>query len=101
MSGQIAVASGGRVVPGREQIQPEPAHGAQAGRGSAPAHPGRSPFLDAAQLELLRGYGIQRAVESGEVLFAEGDDSYDLIVILSGSADIVEHLGQPDQNVII
>jgi hypothetical protein len=34
--------------------------------------PGRSPVLDAAELEVLRGYGTERDVAAGEVLFADG-----------------------------
>ena len=35
--------------------------------------PGRSPVLDAAQLAVLRGYGSEREVAAGDVLFAVGD----------------------------
>ena len=51
--------------------------------------PGRSPALDAAQLEVLRGYGTERDVAAGEVLFADGDQTYDLIVMPDGTADII------------
>jgi hypothetical protein len=37
--------------------------------------PGRSPVLDAAQLVVLRGYGSERDVDAGDVLFADGDES--------------------------
>jgi hypothetical protein len=50
--------------------------------------PGRSPVLDAAQLGVLRGYGSERDVATGDVLFADGDETYDLIVLLAGTADI-------------
>ena len=52
--------------------------------------PGRSPVLDAAQLGVLRGYGSERDVAAGDVLFADGDETYDLIVLLAGTADIIE-----------
>jgi thioredoxin reductase (NADPH) len=65
-----------------------------------PPEPGRSPVLDVAQLDLLRSYGSERAVAPGDVLFAEGDDSYDLIVLLSGAADIVDQLGKPGQSIV-
>jgi hypothetical protein len=52
--------------------------------------PGRSPVLDAAQLGVLGGYGSERDVAAGDVLFADGDRTYDLIVLLSGTADIIE-----------
>jgi thioredoxin reductase (NADPH) len=57
--------------------------------------PGRAPALDAAQLEVLRGYGTERDVVAGEVLFADGDQTYDLIVMLDGTADIVAGYGRP------
>src|SRR5215467_1517734 len=62
--------------------------------------PGRSPVLDAAQLEVLRGYGSERDVAAGDVLFADGDEAYDLIVLLAGTADIIEGYGQPGANVV-
>jgi thioredoxin reductase (NADPH) len=37
---------------------------------------------------------------AGEVLFAAGDTTYDLIVVLAGEARIVERLGQPGETVI-
>jgi hypothetical protein len=51
--------------------------------------PGRSPVLDVAQLGILRGYGSERDVAVGDVLFSDGDETYDLIVLLVGTADIV------------
>jgi thioredoxin reductase (NADPH) len=62
---------------------------------------GRSPVLDSAQLEVLHRYGNEHDVAAGEVLFGDGDVSYDLIVILTGEVRIVERLGQPDEAVIV
>src|SRR5215470_4838751 len=62
--------------------------------------PGRSPVLDAAQLGVLRGYGTERDVAAGDVLFADGDETYDLIVLLAGTADIVEGYGQPGASAV-
>ena len=61
---------------------------------------GRSPALDAAQIEVLRRYGSEQPVAAGDVLFADGDETYDLIVVLAGEVQIVEHYGQPGQTVI-
>ena len=61
---------------------------------------GRSPVLDAAQLEVLRSYGREHGVAAGDVLFADGDVSYDLIVVLDGQVQIVERRGQPGETVI-
>jgi hypothetical protein len=62
--------------------------------------PGRSPVLDAAQLEVMRGHGVERDVAAGDVLFADGDESYDLIVLLAGTADIIEGHSQPGTSVV-
>ena len=62
---------------------------------------GRSPVLDEAQLEILHKYGSEHDVGAGEVLFGDGDVSYDLIVILTGEVRIVERLGQPGEAVIV
>jgi thioredoxin reductase (NADPH) len=51
--------------------------------------------LDADQLAVLRGYGTERDVAAGEVLFADGDESYDLIVMLDGVAEIIQGYGRP------
>jgi thioredoxin reductase (NADPH) len=62
--------------------------------------PGRSPILDAAQLGVLRGYGSERDVAAGDVLFADGDETYDLVVLLAGTADIIEGHGHPGASVV-
>jgi thioredoxin reductase (NADPH) len=62
--------------------------------------PGLSPVLDANQLAVLRGYGGERDVVAGEVLLAEGDETYDLIVLLTGTVDIIEGYGRPGARVI-
>ena len=48
-----------------------------------------APTLDADQLALLAGFGRRRAVHPGEILYAEGDPTYDFFVVLSGAVDIV------------
>ena len=72
----------------------EGAHVAGGGDSLASA-PGRSPALDAGQLEVLRRYGTERDVAAGEVLFADGDETYDLIVMLDGTAEIIQGYGRP------
>jgi len=37
----------------------------------------------------------------GDVLVRDGDETYDLIVLLEGEAQIVEHYAQPDEFVIV
>ncbi|HEY8673648.1 MAG TPA: FAD-dependent oxidoreductase [Candidatus Dormibacteraeota bacterium] len=36
----------------------------------------------------------------GEVLFADGDETYDLIVVLEGEVEIIEHYGRANEEVI-
>ena len=43
------------------------------------------------QLDLLRPHGEVRPTVAGQVLFREGDRSYDFMVILSGAVTIVDH----------
>jgi CRP-like cAMP-binding protein len=62
--------------------------------------PGRSPVLDEAQLELLGRYGTERDVAPGDTLFADGDETYDLIVMLDGTAELVQGYGRPGATVI-
>ena len=61
---------------------------------------GRFPALDPAQLEVLRSYGTEHDVSAGDVLVAEGDENYDLIVVLEGTLQIVANGGQPAETVI-
>src|SRR5215467_1150829 len=57
--------------------------------------PGTDPFLspplDGDQLALLSRYGQERPTRAGQVLFREGDRSYDFIVVLSGAVSVVDH----------
>jgi hypothetical protein len=50
--------------------------------------PGTDPFLspplDGEQLALLRRYGQERSTTAGQMLFREGDRTYDFVVVLSG-----------------
>src|SRR5712691_10589546 len=63
--------------------------------------PGYRPILSGAQLEVLHRYGTEQPVAIGDVLFRDGDETYDLIVLLEGEARIVEHYAQPDEFVIV
>jgi thioredoxin reductase (NADPH) len=72
----------------------------EEGDGVLLSQAGRSPVLDAAQLEVLGSYGTQHAVSPGDVLFAEGDETYDLIVVLDGEVEIVANDGRPEETVI-
>jgi hypothetical protein len=49
---------------------------------------------------VLLGYGTERDVAAGEVLFADGDETYDLIVMPDGTADIIQGYGQPGARLV-
>jgi thioredoxin reductase (NADPH) len=73
---------------------------AEQGDGVPFSQAGRFPALDAAQIEVLRSYGTERDIAAGDVLFAEGDETYDLIVVLEGEVQIVANGGRPAETVI-
>jgi thioredoxin reductase (NADPH) len=56
--------------------------------------------LDPAQLSVLGSYGDEQAISAGDVLFAEGDETYDLIVVLQGEIQIVANAGGAAETVI-
>src|ERR1700682_2877373 len=62
---------------------------------------GHRPILSGPQLDVLRRYGVEQRVAIGDVLVHDGDETYDLIVLLEGEAQIVEHYAQPDEFVIV
>jgi thioredoxin reductase (NADPH) len=66
-----------------------------------PDNPDLRPLLGESQLTTLRRYGREFRVVPGEVLFADGDQTYDMIVVLEGVIEIVDHQGQPDEVVIV
>jgi thioredoxin reductase (NADPH) len=49
------------------------------------------PRLTVSQIDALRPWGRVRPVDSGEVLFAEGDRGFSFFVVLDGAVEIVEH----------
>ena len=59
------------------------------------------PLLGESQLATLRRCGDESGVRRGDLLFSEGDRSYDLIVLLEGKVDIVDQYGRPEEQVII
>ncbi|HEY7948224.1 MAG TPA: FAD-dependent oxidoreductase [Acidimicrobiales bacterium] len=62
--------------------------------------PGRSPVLDPAQVEVLRRYGTESDVAPGEILISPEDETYDLIVLVDGGAEIIHSHGHPDATVL-
>ena len=69
--------------------------------GSPTEQPASSPRLTETQLTVLRNYGTEREVTAGQVLFADGDRTYDLIVLLEGRVEIVENHGGAQETVIV
>jgi len=59
------------------------------------------PLLGEAQLAALARYGTESDVDPGDVLFADGDAGYDLIVVLAGRIAIVEFHDTPNETVVI
>ncbi|CAA9542350.1 MAG: Thioredoxin reductase [uncultured Thermomicrobiales bacterium] len=55
------------------------------------------PILTDAHIAVLARRGVRRTVAQGEVLFKEGDRSYDFFVLLSGEAEIVERFRGEDR----
>jgi pyruvate/2-oxoglutarate dehydrogenase complex dihydrolipoamide dehydrogenase (E3) component len=49
---------------------------------------------------VLRRYGTERDIGAGEVLFADGDLTYDLFVVLAGEVRLIERHGQPRETII-
>jgi thioredoxin reductase (NADPH) len=92
-AGNDARADGGGEEP--------PVRAAQA-RPELPAdQSGVRPLLKETDLEVMRRYGSEHDVEVGDVLFADGDETYDLIVVLDGEVDIVEGYGQSNEVAIV
>jgi thioredoxin reductase (NADPH) len=63
--------------------------------------PDNRPLLGEKQLADLHRYGAESEVVAGDLLFSDGDEGYDLIVVLAGRVEIVDHLGAPNEEVII
>jgi thioredoxin reductase (NADPH) len=91
-AGHLRTGSGGILLTGHA--------GQPAGSLSPQVQAGRSPVLDVAQLAVLRRYGTEHDVRAGEVLFADGDLTYDLFVVLAGEVRLIERRGQPGETVI-
>src|SRR5262249_61589876 len=72
---------GKRRVRGRPRMRP----------ADRETYPFRPPPLDDEHLALLRRYGQERPTTAGQVLFREGDRTYDFIVVLSGAITVADH----------
>jgi thioredoxin reductase (NADPH) len=61
---------------------------------------GAFPRLGDDALAALEEQGTRRRTSQGELLFREGDASYDFFVVISGKVAIVQDLGRPGERVI-
>jgi len=61
---------------------------------------GAFPRLHDDALAALEERGKRRAVDEGELLFRDGDESYDFFAVLSGKVAILANAGRPDEEVI-
>jgi thioredoxin reductase (NADPH) len=68
--------------------------------GSSQELPGSRPQFQRAQIAVLQKYGSEHDVAVDQILFSDGDVEYDLIVVLSGELEVVEHHGQAGSNVV-
>jgi thioredoxin reductase (NADPH) len=66
-----------------------------------PDRDGAFPRLTEAQRARLKASGTVRAVESGEVLFREGDPGYDFFVVESGAVTIVQGYGHENRVIAV
>jgi thioredoxin reductase (NADPH) len=72
-----------------------------AGMGEPVDRNGAFPRLNEDQRARLRAVGSTRAVESGEVLFREGDAGYDFFVVQSGAVAVVEGYGRGNRVIAV
>jgi thioredoxin reductase (NADPH) len=72
-----------------------------AGEPETPERDGAFPRLDDEQRARLRQLGRLRAVEPGEVLFAEGDEGSDFFILESGSVAIVQGYGKENRVIAV
>jgi thioredoxin reductase (NADPH) len=61
---------------------------------------GAFPRLGDDALEAIAKWGTRRPTQVGEVLFADGDRSYDFFVVLSGKVAIIQNPGCADEKTI-
>ena len=66
-----------------------------------PNRNGAFPRLDDSQRQRLRAAGELRPVAPGDVLFREGDESYDFFVVESGAVAIVRGYGAENRVIAV
>jgi thioredoxin reductase (NADPH) len=72
-----------------------------AGHGMSSAPGPLTARLSAAQIDLLRPHGTEHATARGEVLFREGNRSYDFLLILAGTVAAVDGYGAAERELAV
>jgi thioredoxin reductase (NADPH) len=76
----------------------------QPGAGSAPLldadDPALFPKLTEAQVELLAPLGEVRPTAKGEVLFRQGNETYDVMVVLEGTVSVLVGSGEEERELV-
>jgi thioredoxin reductase (NADPH) len=62
--------------------------------------PALFPKLTEAQVQLLSRSGEVRATSTGQVLFREGDETYDVMVVLEGSVSVLVGSGEEERELV-
>ncbi len=65
-----------------------------------PDKDGAFPRLTEDQVRRLETEGERRPTLDGEVLFREGDERYDLFVVLGGKVAVIDDYGRPDERTV-
>jgi thioredoxin reductase (NADPH) len=75
-------------------------HGAASGPLLDPDDPALFPKLTDAQVQLLTRYGSVRPTAAGEVLFRQGSETYDAMVVLEGSISVRVGSGEDERELV-
>ena len=62
--------------------------------------PALFPKLTGAQVELLARHGEVRPTATGEVLFRQGSDTYDVMVVLEGTISVLVGSGEDERELV-
>ncbi|WP_394427709.1 FAD-dependent oxidoreductase [Streptomyces sp. SGAir0957] len=68
--------------------------------GETPDRYGAFPRLTPEQVEDLSAHGERRSIAEGQVLYREGQPVREFLVILSGTVEVLDDLGGPDERTV-
>src|SRR3974390_225019 len=63
--------------------------------------PALFPKLTDAQVQMLSRYGEVRPIEAGDVLWGQGESSYDVMVVLEGLVSVVTNRGPEARQLVV